>query len=515
MTTAKASPMEEILKGLRTVADNQERLLKRVGRMESELGMKTDEDEDTENMPDKNEDEDEDTEKMGVSNPERSVSTRGQMRQAARDKDRTARSGNYGSHNINPNPGPSRNKHGDSGMTVGNMVRSAITGGSFKPGHRELEVLEERDIPFGREGLTIPWDFLATHGERASAVDKRMEKEGGIYVPKRIQSPYIEQRYDAFDSQGHVRTITSGATSGGGMVGIDLDVARSQFWLHEVSPVLGRMNPTFGVASEYQVWYGNVAPTGGEVAESGKHTENSPTLTRLRRSPVAFHWPWSISGNLEAMDSVGIGALTENAINSLILENFTKAVLSGPNTSADFAVNANSFTGLMGSGSTLTAFGADADSAITSFARSTVMAAESAMRTANAMGEGLFWVLGTPMVNFAVNTRTGGTDSPVYLAQRSMDSFREGLIGGSQINMGTPYVESNLLGRTHATPYKRTAVGALGFGSQMVPLLFGQGIEFRYLRHPQETDINLALILYGNFALVNPSNAQLIGQAVS
>ena len=43
--------------------------------------------------------------------------------------------------------------------------------------------------------------------------------------------------------------------------------------------------------------------------------------------------------------------MTENAINSLILENFTKAVLSGPNTSADFAANANSFNGLMGSGS--------------------------------------------------------------------------------------------------------------------------------------------------------------------
>ena len=65
------------------------------------------------------------------------------------------------------------------------------------------------------------------------------------------------------------------------------------------------MNPTFGISSEYQVWYGNVAPTGGEVAESGKHTENSPTLTRLR--PDAHGLPLaveSISGNLEAMDSL-------------------------------------------------------------------------------------------------------------------------------------------------------------------------------------------------------------------
>ena len=512
--------MQQILESVNGIGARLDKQDLRFKRLDDELGIDTTEeptpsDPDSEEKAKAEQDANMDPERSTASGRTPTPMSRGQMHQSAREKDKLARSGRYGDKHIEPNPGPNRNRNGDSGMTVGNMVRSAITGGSYKPGHRELEVLEERDIPFGREGLTIPWDFLATHGERAAAVDKRMDKEGGLYVPKRIQSPYIEQRYDAFDAQGHIRTITSGATSGGGMVGIDLDVARSQFWLHEVSPVLGMMNPTFGISSEYQVWYGNVAPSGSEVAESGKHTENSPTLTRLRRSPVAFHWPWSISGNLEAMDSVGIGALTENAINSLILENFTKAVLSGPNTAADFAANANSFNGLMGSGSTLTPFGATADAAISSFARSTVMAAESDMRTANAMGEGLFWVLGTPMINFAVNTRTGGTDSPVYLAQRSPDSFREGLIGGSQIDMGTRFVESNLLGRTHTTPYKRTAVGALGFGSQMVPLLFGQGIEFRYLRHPQETDINLALILYGNFALVNPSNAQLIGQAVA
>ena len=102
-------------------------------------------------------------------------------------------------------------------------------------------------------------------------------------------------------------------------MGIDLDVARSQLWLHEVSPVLGYMNPVMGVNSEYQIWVGNVAPTGSEVAEGGAHTENNPTITRLRRTPTIIHYPWSLSGNLSAMDEVGLGSLFENGVQGLIL----------------------------------------------------------------------------------------------------------------------------------------------------------------------------------------------------
>ena len=74
--------------------------------------------------------------------------TRAEMHRAAKAKDKLARSGKYGNIGVNPNPGPSRNKHGDSGMNAGNMLRSALTSGSFKDGHRELEYLEERNISF-------------------------------------------------------------------------------------------------------------------------------------------------------------------------------------------------------------------------------------------------------------------------------------------------------------------------------------------------------------------------------
>ena len=108
----------------------------------------------------------------------------------------------------------------------------------------------------------------------------------------------MRQVYDTVGKDGHVRTITQAGSSGAGAVGVDLDVARSQLWLHEVSPVLGYMNPVMGVNSEYQIFIGNVAPTGSEVAEGGAHTENNPTLTRLRRTPTIIHYPWSLSGNL-------------------------------------------------------------------------------------------------------------------------------------------------------------------------------------------------------------------------
>ena len=44
------------------------------------------------------------------------------------------------------------------------------------------------------------------------------------------------------------------------------------------------------------------------------------------------------------------------------------------------------------------------------------------------------------------------------------------------------YVETGELGRPHGTAYKQTAIGIVGFGSQMVPIFFGQGVEFRVIR---------------------------------
>ena len=111
-----------------------------------------------------------------------------------------------------------------------------------------------------------------------------------------------------------------------------------------------------------------------------------------------------------------------------------------------------------------------------------------------------------------VDERIGGANAVIYLLQRSPDSFREGLIGGSVIGMGTPYVETNQLGVTNGEAVRRDGIAICGFGSQMVPILFGQGIEFRLLRDPSETGVQYSLQVPMNYLTVNPLNATGIAQ---
>ena len=330
--------MAEVLDGIRGLGERFDRHAKRLQALERETGMEPDPDDDDDDeekakkaaaaaLADPDDDDDKDRGRS-TRTPGGQTMTRAQIHRAAKEKDKLARSGNYGNIGINPNPGPSRNKSGDAGMTVGNMLRSALTGGSHKEGYRELEVLEENHITYDRDHLVVPWDFLAEYGRHAQKIERALPS----WEPKEIQAGYVRQVWDTIGKDGHVRTITSAGSSGAGAVGIDLDVARSQLWLHEVSPVLGYMNPVMGVNSEYQIFIGNVAPTGSEVAEGGAHTENNPTITRLRRTPTIIHYPWSLSGNLSAMDEVGLGSLFENGVQGLILERATRAILSGPNT---------------------------------------------------------------------------------------------------------------------------------------------------------------------------------------
>ena len=504
--------MAEVLEGIRGLGERFDRHAKRLAALERETGM-ADPDDDDDEAKKKAEEalaaaDDDDKDRGRSTRTPVPTMTRAQIHRAAKEKDKLARSGKYTNFQINPNPGPSRNRDGDAGMNAGNMLRSALTGGSFRAGHRELEYLEERNISFGREGTVIPWDFLATYGRHAEKIERKFQKDG--WQQKVIEGRNVTTKYDRMGPDGHVRAITTSGASGA--VGVDLDISRSQMWLAEVSPILGKMNLALGINSEYQVWYGGTAISGSAVAEGGAHTENDPTLTRLRRTPVVLHMPWSVTGPLDAMDSGGISSLFEAAAEQLILEQVLRQVLSGPNTGADFAADTNSITGLWGSGIVHTGFGAAADTEITDFKRPIVTAAESLLRTNNAMGTGLFWILAGPMATAGVDERIGGANAVIYLLQRSPDSFREGLIGGSVIGMGTPYVETNQLGVTNGEAVRRDGIAICGFGSQMVPILFGQGIEFRLLRDPGETGVEYSLQVAMNYLTVNPLNATGIAQ---
>ena len=508
--------MAEVLEAVRGLGERFDRHAKRLAALERETGMEPDPDDEDDDEAKKKAEEamadDDDPDKdrgRSTRTPGVQPMTRAEIHRAVREKDKLARSGKYGNIGINPNPGPSRNRDGDAGMNAGNMLRSALTSGSFRAGHRELEYLEERNISFGREGTVIPWDFLASTGRHAEKIERDMGTSKA-WSPKAIEGRNVTTKFDRMGSDGHVRAITTSGASGA--VGVDLDISRSQMWLAEVSPILGLMNVAMGINSEYQVWYGGTAITGSAVAEGGAHTENDPTVTRLRRTPVVLHMPWSVTGPLDAMDAAGLSSLFEAAAEELILEQVLRQVLSGPNTGVSFANDANSITGLWGSGIVHTDFGAAADTEITAFKRPIVTAAESLLRTNNAMGTGLFWILAGPMATAGVDERIGGANAVIYLLQRSPESFREGLIGGSVIGMGSRYVETNQLGVTNSEEVRQQGIAICGFGSQMVPILFGQGIEFRLLRDPSETGVQYSLQVPMNYLTVNPLNATGIAQ---
>ena len=149
--------MQQVLDGIKDVDRKQNLILKRVKSLEDAVGMEEDPDDDNEKEPKDPNDPDTKMDDPDKDDPDKDraksrtpgqTMTRADMHRAAKEKDKQARAGKYGNIGINPNPGPSRNKHGDAGMTVGAMLRSALTGGASKSGYRELEVLEESRISY-------------------------------------------------------------------------------------------------------------------------------------------------------------------------------------------------------------------------------------------------------------------------------------------------------------------------------------------------------------------------------
>ena len=145
--------MAEVLESIRGLGERFDRHAKRLQALERETGMEPDPDDDDSDEAKKAEeamadDDDPDKDRGRSTRTPGQTMTRVQMHRAAREKEKLARSGKYGNIGINPNPGPSRNRDGDAGMNAGNMLRSALTSGSFRAGHRELEYLSSR-APIG------------------------------------------------------------------------------------------------------------------------------------------------------------------------------------------------------------------------------------------------------------------------------------------------------------------------------------------------------------------------------
>ena len=211
--------MAEVLEAIQGIGQRFDRQDLRLKALERETGMDSDDDEAKKKAEEAMADDDDPDKDRGRSTRTPGVQpmTRAQMHRAAKEKEKLARSGKYWNVGINPNTGPSRNHDGDAGMNAGNMLRSALTNGSFRTGHRELEYLEERNISFGREGTVIPWDFLASTGRHAEKIERDMGT-AKAWSPKVIEGWNVTTKFDRMGQDGHVRTLTtSGASVGLGL----------------------------------------------------------------------------------------------------------------------------------------------------------------------------------------------------------------------------------------------------------------------------------------------------------
>ena len=116
--------MAEVLEAIQGIGQRFAKQDLRLKALERETGMDSDDDDDSDEAKKKAEeamadDDDPDKDRGRSTRTPGQTMTRAQIHRAAREKNKLARSGKYGNIGIAPNPGPSRNKSGDAGMTVG------------------------------------------------------------------------------------------------------------------------------------------------------------------------------------------------------------------------------------------------------------------------------------------------------------------------------------------------------------------------------------------------------------
>ena len=421
----------------------------------------------------------------------------------------SGRSKRFNPNVIIPNPALSRDKHGDDGMHVGRMIQAAMLGGRHtKAGSRELELLSELKVEYSSERMVLPFALLARCGRHADKIKAR-RAAGERTRQKSVEAAgYFREGYTVIGDDGGERSIVSsstGAGAGGGALPVRLDVDRSQMWLYETAPVLAALNPRMGIQGEYKAWYGSTAPGGGFVGESGSHTATNPALTEIIREPKTIHFPWSVSNSFIAMDANRVASLFEEAVEGQLMNLVTKTMVSGPNVGANFAADTLAFNGLLNSGIGEVSYGA----ALANFDRAAVIDAEQQLLLNEAIGSDRVWLLSLDVEGEALNQKIGTLHNGVmYLAEQIRPYMGRigGEVPGAGEGEGTPYVSSGLIGHADGTALNRTAYTALGYGSQALPLFFGDGIEFRVFRPTSATRVDFSLSAEVNFALINPAN---------
>ena len=177
------------------------------------------------------------------------------------------RSANYSDVNIVPNPVMTLARDGEEGLSVGNLIRVQAQRSTWsRAASRELEWMERSDyLPHDARAIaTIPFEFLSRYAT--------MGNERNIARQTALRATPPEQVRAA---------ITTGATVGGGTVGVSLDVENSLAWLYDRAPVMEHLTVIPGVTGEWQTFYGsNTAankPSPDPVEEGGAVGESSPS----------------------------------------------------------------------------------------------------------------------------------------------------------------------------------------------------------------------------------------------
>ena len=447
--------------------------------------------------PDDDDPDDDDDDKRSKSGEQRAM-TRAEWRRLAREEAKREmaqqRSGRYGDTNIVPNPVMTLARDGEEGLSIGNLIRVQHQRNTWgRAASRELEWMERSDyLPADASAIaTVPFEFLSR------------------YVPMRNERNAERQRALRATPPEQTRAaITTGATVGGGAVGVSLDVSNSLAWLYDRAPILEYLNVIPGVTGEWQTFYGsNTAankPGPDPVEEGGAVAESSPQLVRLRRLPVTIADRFPISSAMLAAATVNIEGIALMGAENLVREHLVREVLSGPGVGAAFADVTNAITtGITHSGISGTNYGA----ADANFDRDDIVGIEQSLRAQNPVGDMLIWIVSTGLEALARTKRIGGTESVRFVAERDSGSLFMGIMNPNPGGMGIPYVSS-----THFGENGVTNPGILMYGSASCVPIWGGGIDVIMFNDPNNAADMYGFRLHANHAFVNPHNGYRIRQ---
>ena len=233
--------------------------------------------------PDDDDPDDDDDDKRSTSGEQRTM-TRAEWRRLAREEAKREmakqRSGRYGDVNIVPNPVMTLERDGESGLSVGSLIRVQVNRSAFsRMASRELEWMERSEyMPQDMSAVAvIPFEFLSRYAPMSRAKNRERQVALRDTPPERIRA-----------------AITTAANVGYGTIATEVDVENSQAWLYDRAPVLDMFSVRTGAMGEQKYFYGDNdtadRPSPGSTAREPRSPSPAPSWST---SPGS-RWPSAI-----------------------------------------------------------------------------------------------------------------------------------------------------------------------------------------------------------------------------